>query len=132
MKKQMRNKSRSTLWYMSTGIATAIITFSALAMILAAVLMLGDNPTAFTGIAASVSLVVSFFVMGLYISIKKSSGGTLMSLVCALLCALMLLAVELILKSGSVGISFIVNCLCSVAAALVGSALTKKRRRRRT
>ncbi len=129
MKRHLRKKDMGLLGYLLEGGMFAVAAFALLSFVFAAAACLGGDPTSMTGMLSAVALILSFFAMGIFISLKKGEGSFMTSLICALALVALLLIGELIIKRGAVSIAFLINCLCAVGASLLGPAVIKKRRR---
>ncbi len=119
------------LGYLLEGGIFAVLAFTLLSLIFAAAACIGGDPTSMTGMLSAIALILSFFAMGIFISLKKGDGSFTVSLVCALALTALLLIGELIVKRGAVSVPFLINCLCAIGASLLGPAVIKKRRRTR-
>ncbi len=129
MKRHAGQRSAGALSYLIQGAAFSVALFCILSLIFGFIAYLCKDPTSLTGIFSSGALVLSFFGMGIFISLKRAEGGTALTLICSLIIIGVLLGVELIIKRGSVSVPFLINSACSMGAALIAPAIIGKRRR---
>ena len=133
MKRHTRKEfSFPALLLMGSGFALA--TVLAVAMLLAVVAYLSNDPTSLTAAFALLTLVLAGAVSGFVTSRVNGDGGALIGILSALICTAIIAVVGLIVKGGLIPLGAILNlavyAVTSVAAATLAKRKKTARRRR--
>ena len=131
MKKHNKRKEFGLPALLLMGSGFAITTVIVTSLILAITAYLTKDPTAMTGAFSLLTLALAGVTCGFVTSKANGEGGSLVSVLSAVISAIVMLTVGLIFKKGLLPLGAVLNIAVFVALSCFGALLGKKTRRTR-